>query len=242
MMRFASVAATCALSACVMPLADERELLESYIGSRMVGHSGGAFGADVGGSPSAQAHVASGADSDVDVRGRAARHAQLSLAYLRHNRADVAHMEALAAWRLVPDDVGIMHLLALSEAALGRSNAALRLFAQAVKLDDSRSLERSSTAEASGGVVSGVEKGVPEAAALRGSQGEKRYKLTSGRREHSLSGAQDAVKELSERAILWSNYAVALEAAGQSDRAAHFSGRVEQSRRDSAFERRPYLE
>jgi len=191
MMRFASAAAACVLSACAMPLADERAPFCTALRSEL--------------------RLDSRGDPSSDARDRAARHAQLSLAYLRHARADVARTEAMAAWRLVPDDVGILHLLALSEAALGHSEAALRFFAQAAALNDMRD-------EAD------------NAAMFAGGKADINRALQDRVREQSLTAAQGALKELSDSAILWSNYAVALEAVGQSERAACFSERSGRSR------------
>jgi len=194
MMRVASAAAACVLSACAMPLGDERAPSSAAMRS--------------------EPRPSSRSDAPFDVQDRATRHAQLSLAYLRHGRADVARMEAMAAWRLVPDDIGILHLLALSEAALGQSVAALRFFAQAVALSDAR--------DKAGEVAH---------AAMFADARPDKYRAVQGLvREQSLTAAQGALKALSDSAILWSNYAVALHAAGQNERAACFSERHGRSR------------
>jgi len=198
MMRFASAAAACVLSACAMPLADERAPFCTALRSEL--------------------RLDSRGDPSSDARDRAARHAQLSLAYLRHARADVARTEAMAAWRLVPDDVGILHLLALSEAALGHSEAALFFFAQAAALNDVRD-------EADNAAIHAA-----DAAMFAGGKADINRALQDRVREQSLTAAQGALKELSDSAILWSNYAVALEAVGQSERAACFSERSGRSR------------
>lgn len=62
----------------------------------------------------------------------AARHSQLSLAYLAANRLDVARGEALKALALAPNDMDALHASALVEVASGRRDTALRYFAAAV--------------------------------------------------------------------------------------------------------------